>query len=41
MSKYTSAENPGKTAFRVYKFNKKLNFVYIDRIFQPEIMVRS
>ena len=33
MSKYTSAGNPGKTADYVYKFNKKLKFVYIDRAF--------
>ena len=41
MSKYTSAENLGKTALYVYKFNPKLKFVYIDRAFQPEIMVKS
>ena len=41
MSKYTSAENPRKTAGYVYKFNKKIKFVYIDQAFQPEIMARS
>ena len=41
MSKYTSAGNTGKTAWRVYKFNRKLKFVYTDRAFQPKIKVMS
>ena len=41
MSKYTSAGNSGKPAGYVYKFNKKLKFVYTDRAFQPKNMMKS
>lgn len=41
MFKYTSVKTITKLAVYVYKFNKKLRFVYMDRAFQQEIMTKS